>query len=282
MSERVESMKKMFKALGVALFAACLTPAIAWAAGNVSVTLEQNGALKASEAGAVHSALVEVVFSGEGADRITDVVLKDAPENALASTSYSAESKKATIAVSSGSVPLDLKSSSLGTIDIIAQDASEENPVTVDARLVSMQYIDQADSAAATEDGTVNSDAVVRLQGTESQPPTGDGSGDGNGNGNGNDDGNGNGIGNGDGSGSGNGNGNGNGGSNAGSGNTGTADYRPQGVVTPTKTGQSTADNASIVRTGDVMLICGIALGVAAVVVFAAMAFLRRKSSTRE
>ncbi len=291
-------MKKMLKRLSIVLFAAaCLVPATAWAAGSMSVELQGDGALKATDTAEVRSVLVEVELSGDEVAKVTGVVLKDAPQNALATASYSADTKKATIAVSSGNAPLDLQDASLGTIDVIAQDASGEHPVPVEARVVSLIYIDEADSAAATENGTFDPSAVVRLASTEAKPPTNDGSNGNNGDGSGNGSNNGNGDGNGSGSSMGNGTGNGNGngnGSNQGAsdlkdGNpnvnngstTNTADYRPKGVVTSTKTGQNTAD-ASLVRTGDVMLICIIALAASAVAVFIALTISRRKRSAKK
>lgn len=279
-------MKRMIKTLSIALIAAaCMLPGLAWAAGNVSASLERSGELKITDASQVHSVLVEVVFSGDEADKVTDVFLKDAPANALASTSYAPESKKATIALSSGSVPLQLEGSSLGTIGVVAQDASGEHPVPVDARLTAMQYIDQADSSSDTEDGTVDPNAVVRLSSTESQlPPDDEDQGDpgsGNGgasNGSGIGDSSSNTAGN---SGSGNGAGTAGGNGSTTGGSTGTADYRAQGVVGSTQTGQSTADNASLVRTGDVALICGIVIAAAAACVFIAMAVTRRKERAK-
>lgn len=267
-------MKRVFKTLSAILLAcACLVPGLAWAAGP-SVTLESNGTLKATDMAGVHSILVEVAFDGANADKVTDVALKNAPSDALASAVYSGG--KATIAVSAGASELQLANSSLGTLDVIAQGASAETPVSVAAHVMAVEYLDSPDSTANTKSATVISSNPVTITSTESATPPDDGGDGSSGNGQGQGAGLGSGI-----EGSGNGiGGNGAGGNNNGA--TGPADYRANGAVSATQAGASTGGNTGLVKTGDVLAICGIALGAAAIVVFGAMFFARRKASSRE
>lgn len=282
-------MKKLIKTVSAILLAtACLTPGLAWAAGNPAVSLEQSGALKASDASGVHSMLVELTFVGADADKVTDVALADAPADTLSSVVYDAATKKATIAVSAGDQALNLSDSLLGKVDVIAQGASADSPVSVEAKLTYLQFIDDADSSTATKDGSVNSDAIVRLTSTEASSPVvneGQGTEGGNTNTSGGNDAQGGSAGMGYGI-------NGEGGSSLGGDNsstdgsaasaTKTADYKANGVVSGTQTGQSTAGGSTnLVRTGDIALICGIAIAIAALCVFVAIGFTRKKQQSR-
>ena len=258
-------MKKVFKTLSAILLAtACLTPGLAWAASNTSVSLTDSGLLRASDATAVHSALVELEFVSDNADKVTDVVLRNAPDNALSSVVYDAAAKKATIAVSTGDAALNSNDVLLGNVSVIAQGASIETPVVVQAKLVAYEYIDSADSSAAAENGGVPG-TTVSLTSTESTTPAAaepsdwagmgygiEGSGD-------------------------------NGGNlvNTNTNGVTTADYKANGVVTATQTGQSAGANTGLVKTGDVLAICGIALGAAAVAVVVIMLVSRKKSAAR-
>lgn len=258
-------MKKVFKALSAILLAtACLIPGLAWAA-EPSVALETNGALRASDMGGVHSVLVEVVFDGANADKVTGVELKNAPSDALSSAAYSGG--KATVAVSAGEKALNLANSSLGTLNVIAQGATVENPLPVSARIAAVEYLDTDDSTAATKMAAANPSSAVNILSTQGEPtnaPEGKDLGTG--------------I-----EGSGNAGGaNGQYGSNGNSGAITTADYRANGVVSTTQAGQSTAGNTGLVKTGDVLAICGIALGVAAIAVAVAMLISRKKASAHK
>lgn len=280
-------MKKVFKTLSAILLAtACLTPGLAWADANPSVELNGDGALKVSNMVDVHSVLVEVTLSGSDVNKITDVTLENAPSNAMSSAVYDAANSKITVAVSSGKNVLDPNNGSLGTVTLAARGASASNPVEVNARVAGVEYIASEDSAAAVQSGSVieDPDKPVTLKSTTEVVPPNSGN-----NGNG-----GNGNGNGDGSGSGSGSGglggalgssidsdndgNGNGGNNSNA--TRTADYSANGVVSNTQAGQST--NTGLVKTGDVLMICGIGIGVAAIAVVVSMLISRKKASARK
>lgn len=260
-------MKKVFKTLSAILLAtACLVPGLAWAAGP-SVTLDANGVLKATDLGDAHSILVEVTFSGENADKVTDVDLLNVPSDILASAAYSGG--KATIAASAGDKVLQLPNSTLGTLDVIALNASAANPVRVEAHITSVEYLDSADSTAQTKVASADS-AAVTITSTHGES-TGGGSGSGAG-----------GTGGLDGMGAGIDGGNGNGGNGGNGGSTSTADYKANGVVSSTQAGQSAGSNTGLVKTGDVLAICGIALGAAAVAVAVVMLVSRKKGAARK
>lgn len=257
-------MKKVFKTLSAILLAtACLVPGLAWAA-EPSVTLESNGALKASDMDGVHSVLVEVVFDGTNADKVTGVELKNVPSDTLSSVVYSGG--KVTVAVSAGERALNSANSSLGTLNVIAQGASVENPLPISARITAVEYLDTADSTAATKMAAVNAANAVNVLSTQGEPSNAPDEKD-----------LGTGI-----EGSGNvGGANGQYGS-SGNGAITTADYRANGVVTTTQAGQSATGNTGLVKTGDVLAICGIALGAAAIVVVVSMLVTRKKASRKE
>ena len=262
-------MKKVFKTLSAILLAtACLVPGLAWAAGP-SVTLDANGVLKTSDLGDTHSILVEIAITGENADKVTDVELMNAPSDILASAVYA--NGKATIAASAGDNVLKLPNSTLGTLDIIAMDASEANPVRVNAHITSIEYLDSADSTAQTKTMSVDSsDATLTSTRGESTGGSGGGVDQGAGLGSGidggaraNDT-------------------NGMNGTNGNGGATSTADYKANGVVSSTQAGQSTSGNTGLVKTGDVLAICGIALGAAAIGVVVVMLVSRKKGAARK